>query len=323
MARFVLQVQQIGQPSRRVELHDTVVVGREAGVDLRIHDDRLVSRRHFILRVTAVGVEMEVLETTNATTVDDEPVTSGELVPIAVGAKIRVGRTVLTLGSGTSLDTTRSGQSPQKRAKERPSTVMVPYAEVESGIQRSNAWVLVKGTGNRKRRSHRLRLIDTTVGRGDRCTFVLVHPSISEQHAQLRFDGVRWEIRDLGSTAGTWVDGQRLGEAPVQLHRNALVIFGTVPTVFVYHDPVTAADDLRDEDRALKILTARRRLSPEEIEQITNRTHGGLGSYHASILMHETEVEPAEWAEAIAVARRRPGLLGRFGDRLSNWLGGQ
>lgn len=321
MPRYVLQIQQIGQPPRRVELLDTMVVGREVGVDVRIHDDKLVSRRHFLLRVTERGVQMEVLGTTNITTLDDETVAPGAPVLLEVGAKIRVGRTVLTLGSGSSLDTTRSGPSPQRRAKDRPSTVIVPCAEVESGIQRSNAWVLVKGTGNRKRRSQRLRLADTTVGSGEGSALVLVHESISARHAHLRFDGVRWEVRDLGSTAGTWVDGQRLGQAAVPLHRNTLLSFGNVSTIFVCHEAATAADDLREEDRALKLLVARRRLHAQEIDLIANRTHGGLGSYHASVLMHETEIEPAEWAEVIALARRRGGVLGRFGDKLSDWWG--
>lgn len=323
MTRFVLQIQQIGQPRRRVELQDTMVIGREAGVDLRVTEDKLVSRRHVLLRVTERGVLMEVLGTTNATTVDDEPVTPGAPILLEVGAKIRVGRTVLTLGSGSSLDTTRSGPTPQKRAQDRPSTVMVPYVEIESGIQRSNAWVLLKGTGNRKRRSQRLRSPDTVVGRGENCNFVLVHESISARHAHMRFDGVRWTIQDLGSTLGTWVDGQRIGQVPVPLHRNALVIFGNVPTIFVAFDAATSADDSREEERALKLLVARRRLRPDEMDQINNRTLGGMGSYLASVLMHETEVEPAEWAEALASCRQHTGPLGWFGDKLSKWLSNQ
>lgn len=48
------------------------------------------------------------------------------------------------------------------------------------------------------------------IGRGPSCGLRIEDPSVSQQHASLRWRGDRWELRDLGSRNGTWVDGARL-----------------------------------------------------------------------------------------------------------------
>jgi FHA domain len=49
-----------------------------------------------------------------------------------------------------------------------------------------------------------------TVGRSPECRLTINAPYVSGQHALLRWTGERWEIRDLGSTNGTFLDGARL-----------------------------------------------------------------------------------------------------------------
>jgi hypothetical protein len=54
------------------------------------------------------------------------------------------------------------------------------------------------------------------LGRSRECDCVLAEPSVSRRHAELRREGARWLIRDLGSRNGTRVNGVRLlGEAEV------------------------------------------------------------------------------------------------------------
>jgi hypothetical protein len=54
------------------------------------------------------------------------------------------------------------------------------------------------------------------MGRSRDCDCVLAEPSVSRRHAELRRDGARWLLRDLGSRNGTRVNGARLlGEAEV------------------------------------------------------------------------------------------------------------
>ncbi|MFY9341636.1 MAG: FHA domain-containing protein [Planctomycetota bacterium] len=320
MPRFVLQIQQLGQPTRRVDLVDPVVVGRESTADVQVMGDDLISRRHLRLRVVNEHVDLEVLGTTNATTLNDEEVGPGRRIVVPHGARIRIGRTVLVI-EAVHLDTTHKQARP-RLPKERPSTVHVPNSDIETAARNSNAWLLLKGTSNRRRRSNQLLAAEAIVGSAPDSGVILVHETVAERHASLRFDGVRWYVADLGGKEGTRVDGQRVGLAPVPLRRNCLVHFGSVPAVFVCHDRQTASEDVRDEHQALRQLVARRRLSPAELDLIANRTMGGHGNYHAAVLMHETEVEPEEWVEAVLAVRQKPGMLGRLGYRLSNWFGG-
>lgn len=48
------------------------------------------------------------------------------------------------------------------------------------------------------------------LGRSRDCDCVLAEPSVSRRHAELRRDGARWVLRDLGSRNGTRVNGARL-----------------------------------------------------------------------------------------------------------------
>jgi hypothetical protein len=53
------------------------------------------------------------------------------------------------------------------------------------------------------------------LGRSSTCTIQLNNPRVSGEHARLAWTRGGWELRDLGSRNGTWIDGQRLrpGEA--------------------------------------------------------------------------------------------------------------
>jgi predicted component of type VI protein secretion system len=48
------------------------------------------------------------------------------------------------------------------------------------------------------------------LGRSRDCDCVLAEPSVSRRHAELRRDGARWLLRDVGSRNGTRVNGVRL-----------------------------------------------------------------------------------------------------------------
>ncbi|HEX6582537.1 MAG TPA: DUF1707 and FHA domain-containing protein [Thermoleophilaceae bacterium] len=52
-----------------------------------------------------------------------------------------------------------------------------------------------------------------TVGRSPSCDCVLPEDCVSRRHAELRRDGERWLLRDLGSSNGTRVNGMRVIEA--------------------------------------------------------------------------------------------------------------
>lgn len=58
---------------------------------------------------------------------------------------------------------------------------------------------------------------DIVVGRDPSCTLVIPDATVSRRHAALRVcEGGVYALEDLGSTFGTWLDGQRVQRAPLQ-----------------------------------------------------------------------------------------------------------
>jgi FHA domain-containing protein len=65
------------------------------------------------------------------------------------------------------------------------------------------------------------------VGRLESCALRLEAPFVSSAHALIRWTGGGWEVRDLGSRNGTYVDGERLGPGcSARLSRGVNVAFG-------------------------------------------------------------------------------------------------
>lgn len=68
---------------------------------------------------------------------------------------------------------------------------------------------------------------ETIVGRSPNCAMRLDDQRVSAPHATLRWLHDRWVIRDLNSTNGTWVNGQRVEpQAEVVLATGDRIVFG-------------------------------------------------------------------------------------------------
>lgn len=92
----------------------------------------------------------------------------------------------------------------------------------------TTAAVLIDQWGRR----HALRAV-TTLGRGqDEAVIAILENSVSRLHAELRQEDGAWVLRDLGSTNGTFLDGERLG-APRAVGDGQLVSIGNVGFVLV------------------------------------------------------------------------------------------
>jgi predicted component of type VI protein secretion system len=98
-------------------VHDGFVVGRVAGCDLVI-DDTKASRRHMRLIVDAGVVEVEDLESSNGTLLNDKPVTRRVLRD---GDRVRIGKTEFVFREGTPPGAPRSA-AVTPAAAARPAT---------------------------------------------------------------------------------------------------------------------------------------------------------------------------------------------------------
>jgi hypothetical protein len=61
------------------------------------------------------------------------------------------------------------------------------------------------------------------------CGLAFLDPGLSRRHAEVWLENGQTYIRDLGSSNGTWVNGQMVGHHPVQLAPGQNVFLGTVP----------------------------------------------------------------------------------------------
>jgi hypothetical protein len=86
------------------------------------------------------------------------------------------------------------------------------------------------------------------IGRADDCALVLAHASISRAHAELRDAGGYWQLSDLGSKNGSFVDGAPVDSA--RLDGSCWLRFGDVHCEFALLDSnAQDADALRWHER--------------------------------------------------------------------------
>jgi pSer/pThr/pTyr-binding forkhead associated (FHA) protein len=66
-------------------------------------------------------------------------------------------------------------------------------------------------------RSHELKVDKTTIGRVEDNTFQIPEPSVSSHHCEVLLKGNDVVIKDLNSTNGTFINGEKIEEAPLKL----------------------------------------------------------------------------------------------------------
>ena len=65
-------------------------------------------------------------------------------------------------------------------------------------------------------RSHELKVDKTTIGRVEDNTFAIVDPSISSHHCEVLLRGAEIVVRDLNSTNGTFINGEKVTETVIK-----------------------------------------------------------------------------------------------------------
>ena len=79
--------------------------------------------------------------------------------------------------------------------------------------------------GGLRGRTHSLGTTPATIGRSPTCTLVLEDDYASGRHARVFPEDGGWWVEDLGSTNGTFVNGERIS-APVELTQGMQVRIG-------------------------------------------------------------------------------------------------
>lgn len=185
-------------------------------------------------------------------------------------------------------------------------------AELEGRLHASLPRLLVKGEGMKRR--IRLMKQRSRIGRAETADVLLPHETVSEQHAELQFDGTRWSLIDSGSANGTLVDGSLVRAAEQPIERNTLLGFGNLRAIFLCNcsDSGSAKDQRAHEQRAVQFLVAKGRLGREIGKQLQQLVRADQSQSLGEVLLMETPLEPADWQLAIAATRDQLGMFARI-----------
>ena len=153
------------------------------------------------------------------------------------------------------------------------------------------------------------------IGRMPELDVVLCEGSISRVHAEVASAGQAWEVRDLGSTNGTFLNGVRIGQASQKLHEGDILQCGNVVMIvtFVEEDALSideAADDAFQVTQTvrhcwadvLQVATSEKLRQPAAAKQLLTLLQIGrdlgrvdsLDAYLESVLWKVAEVLDAQ-----------------------------
>jgi uncharacterized membrane protein YdfJ with MMPL/SSD domain/pSer/pThr/pTyr-binding forkhead associated (FHA) protein len=195
---------------RTVTLDRPLVVGRQ-GADLTIDDPEL-SRRHAVLRPVDGGVEVQDLGSTNGTFVDGRRIDGTEVV--RDGGTVQIGSSDITI-------------EPDPSPAAAPAAQGTPAAEAPPAPSGGPRTVLRMTHGTAPGTMIPVGTEPFVIGRGESGMGMLDgDPELSRQHAQIsKVDG-KVVVEDLGSTNGTFVNGNRIA-APTVLKPGDSLYLGT------------------------------------------------------------------------------------------------
>jgi pSer/pThr/pTyr-binding forkhead associated (FHA) protein len=261
----------------------SLTLGRDAGADVVVagHD---VSRQHAEIRSDPEGYLL-VDTSVNGTYVNGERI--GKTRRLSRADVIRIGNDEfrfyadsppISPKSAPELPAVESRPRAPAGASERLSDTMhgTPMAELQrhdtppSPTAAPLASFLFR-SGELKGRRLPIKVPVANIGRGDYNDVVISDPSVSTMHAKLQRREAIWILTDLGSTNGTFVEGEPLkGEVP--LGPGTTIRFGDVLALFEPLDDKVPAErgrgtQVMDKVEAKPSAPARSAVSSPEGEQ--------------------------------------------------------
>ena len=172
---------------------ETIVVGRLPSCDLYLQSgEKSVSKHHCEIRWQDGEMKLQDLRSTNKTFLNGVELEPEVFSPWPAGVPVCLGSFTLRWELTPS-----SVSSPPLPQEERGG---VPRIECQDGTPK-----LLKLTRN-----------PITIGRLQSCDLTIVDPGVSKQHCVMHWDGERVQVKDLGSSNGTFLGEKRL--EPQQFH---------------------------------------------------------------------------------------------------------
>lgn len=243
---------------------DQVTIGRTADNQIRI-TDALSSRHHCEIRRRDGAWVVADLKSRNGTKLNGEPLTSERV--LSPGDQIEVGDSIIHFGEKRGAPPARPSVKTKRREKlPEPAAAGQPI-----GVNDGAALVL----GERR---VAVASLPFAIGRKKSCALALDDADVSNEHCMIVEDGGLLHLVDLGSTNGTFVDGERLrGRAP--LRRGATIKLG--PTLQLRVEAGAAPErepprsDRHDRPKKAPAREVPRSDRHDRVKKVTSDRHDG------------------------------------------------
>ena len=210
MPEVTLAIVEGGEAGREFPLTGTVLIGRDPEADVVVADSE-ASGRHASFVLVDGGVVVEDLGSTNGTFVNGRRVSGSQR--LAAGDRVQLGNTVLEVRGlappAVSAQPLVEGLQPTRVRQIPTLPVLVLVAGQQAGTELPVGGQVVVG---------RDPGVADVVLDGD--------TEISRRHASFAAAGAGLTVQDLGSTNGTFVNGQRLAQDAVTLGNGDRVELG-------------------------------------------------------------------------------------------------
>ena len=114
------------------------------------------------------------------------------------------------------------------------------------------------------------------IGRDAACGLASNEPSLSRRHAEVSFVGDALVIRDIGSSNGTWVDGEPVTAEPVTLRPGQQIFLGHIPLLIEWSGGTQGATVLGEMPAELKALIESRKAAKSSVASPVAKTAAAL-----------------------------------------------
>lgn len=225
--------------TRTVEVGDSLSIGRMEPCDIVIADEAAASRRHCQIMRLQGSYELTDLGSTNGTKVNGKPVKRHRLES---GDRISIGDTSFKWSDGD--------EDGLELELEEEVSLEDPGGGGSKPKSDAKCYLVFAG-GSRDGERVALDTDRVTFGRKASNTVQLSDSAVSGYHCEISQEGGAYILRDLGSTNGTLLDGEPVGENVLQ-HGGRIKI-GAERLVFVnpavseFESAMASVDDLGSE----------------------------------------------------------------------------
>ncbi len=257
-----------------------VTVGRSATSNL-VLGDADITEHHAEILVNHEKLKLRLVAEASNVAVNNKPVVFAKPVALAPGDLIRFGATEL--------------QVVDPKQESRPAPTVTRQEE-------SSGWAL---KANHTALSNRIFALKSAniVGRSNECDITLAAAHLSRRHAELRVKNGLLYVKDLGSSNGTFINGERIREARVK--RGDDLRFDTLS-----FGVIGPSDDLdKTTVRTVPKGAAAAKAKPKAVKPSEARTSRQATSVQKDAARQRSSA-PVETIEPTQTSKGRGGLIG-------------